>query len=124
MCECVINGQPIELEADIPLVPEVSDSGTPSPDLEFSVPAEVCEKYRRFLERADAFLRKSMRGEVGRHVRATRYPLGTWELIYSGIREAVCLELQGVDELGAGEGQLLTAKAVSFPGEGQGRSVG
>jgi len=51
MTKCRVNGQEVELEADLKPLPRVEDKRAPSPTITFPDPEELCRKYRAFLER-------------------------------------------------------------------------
>ena len=116
MDECVINGQAIELLADVQTMPRVDDPAAPSPLMKFPQPGQTCEKYRPFLEAADAFIREELR-RLGiadaRLWKAEQHiPGQTWSFYYGGVQGAqgdyVPVLLSGVSETEVPSGAVLT----------------
>lgn len=113
MGECTVNGKKIELMADVPTLPQVDDPAAPSPVMEFVPPEQTCEKYRRFLEAVDAFIREKLLGfgipNVELYRAEQHLPGQTWSFYYKGLREDhVPVSLSGVEEMDVPEGAVLT----------------
>ncbi len=110
MGKCRINGQEVELEADLPTLPEVPDPRAPSPLLRFPDRKEVCQKYRAFLEQVDAYLRRRLGARIGALVKVEQpIPSMRWRLHYAGLEhEPIVVELTGLseEEVGAGRGRM------------------
>jgi len=115
--KCQVNGQEVEVSADVPILPEVKDPSAPFPRLTLPEPQEVCRKYRLFLEHIDRFLRKHLPEIAGPLLRAEQKLPGRWYLYYSGLaNKYVYVEipvLSGLDEQGVGKGK---GKLVLSPG--------
>ena len=106
MFKCLVNGQEVEVSADVPLLPEERNPSAPSPRLTLPEPEEVCRKYRPFLERIDRFLRERLSAIAGPLFRAEQQSPGRWHLYYPGLANGyVYVELRRLDERDVGEGK-------------------
>lgn len=103
--KCRVNGQEVELEADIKPLPRVEDKRAPSPTITFPDPEELCRKYRAFLERVDGLIREALE-DPGPLTKARQSLPGRWDFYYPNLKwGSVGVELEGLTEQEVGQGK-------------------